>query len=312
MGRTPEATLCAPQRHLASARRVTGTCLTPPEVLAVANSLSSGSGSMAGPSPAKPPSPAQWGPAEVRLARQLVARLRDALGTRPGQEHEWLGPVRRRDPALGAHLERQAFRPKRPASWRARPRMWLTELDIAAVMRQYEGLHGFHFVGVFPRDFAKRLPGGACVSRSMCALNVPALLAKGTRRLGFVVNMDDHTQRGSHWAACYVGLQPRAPARFGVWYYDSVAQPPPAEVTAFMQRMRAEVLQAFGPRVGARFVCEHNTVQRQFQDTECGIYACLFLVACITTRRSFSDICQTVMQRDERVASLRHVFFRGG
>ena len=77
-----------------------------------------------------------------------------------------------------------------------------------------------------------------------------------------------------------------------------------------MRRMQDEAHAVFPSRTAARFACTYNTVQRQFKDTECGVYACLFLVACLTTARPFQDICERGMQRDERVAQLRHVFFR--
>ena len=251
-----------------------------------------------------------WERGEVALARRVMRSVHDALGTRPGQEEAWMATVQRRDPRLYAQLAREAYRPLRPTAWQADPNYWLNSDDIAAVMRQYEGHKGFRFVGVFPRDFATRGSDNRCVSTPMCALHVATLRAAGTPRAGIVFNMDKHTQRGAHWAGCYMCVDPKDARRFGVWYYDSLANPPPREIAAFMTRIRDEALAAFGPKVGGRFKCEANRVQRQFQNTECGIYSCLFLVACLTTARTFGEICGKVMKRDAAVARLRHVFFR--
>lgn len=243
------------------------------------------------------------------MVRELARRVHATVGTHPGEEHKWLdlAQVRRR-PGLHAELSR-AFRPKRPASWQANPRTWLSSVDIAEVMRQYETSHGLHFVGVFPRDFATRVMG-RCVSEPMCNLHVRALQDAGRSSAGIVFNMDKHTQRGSHWAACFVGVNPRRRHRFGVWYYDSVARPPPPEIAAFMQRMQSEAREVFGDKVGARFQRAHNVVRRQYKNTECGIYACLFLVACIATNETFDTICRGIMADDDTTFITRDVLFR--
>ena len=121
--------------------------------------------------------------------------------------------------------------------------------------------------------------------------------------------MDNHTQRGSHWVACYMGLNPRVPQRYGIWYYDSVARPAPPEIAQFMQRMHAEVQQAHLP-AAARFQLRSNRVRKQYQNTECGIYACAFLIACVTTPLPFDTICQHVMEPDATTRKLRRVLFR--
>lgn len=249
---------------------------------------------------------------ERQRTRAMVADVHRLLGTSAGRELAWLPALRRVNPALAADLERRAFRPPRPTAWRARPNTWLSELDIRAVMRQYDGVRGFRFVGTFPRDFAAPDPDAPrrCVSAPMCALSVAGLRRAGTPRVGVVFNMDTHDQSGSHWVAAYVCVDPRDRTRFGAWYYDSVANPPPREIAAFLTRMADEARAEFAPATAARFRVAHNVTQRQFKNTECGVYACLFLVACLTTRRPFEDVCATVMQRDAKVAELRHVFFR--
>jgi hypothetical protein len=123
-----------------------------------------------------------------------------------------------------------------------------------------------------------------------------------------VFNMDKHTGRGSHWTACYVGLDPARPHRFGAFYYDSVGIQPPLEIRAFVRRIAAEAGAAFGGV--PPFVTAHNTVRKQFRDTECGVYAMLFLVACVEIEMPFEDICTHLIKRDGDMHALRSIFFR--
>ncbi len=273
---------CSPARF--GTKAVTGTCLSRQEIAAVAKVVG-----------VRPPGGGGG-------LGALLRRLHDVIGTRPGEEERWANALLLRP--LQSTLS-AAFRPAHPAEWTRNPRFWLSDLDINRVMRQYEHSHGdrFKFVGVFPRDFAKRDVLRRCVSADMCALSAASVLAEGRSEFGVVFNMDDHTQRGSHWTALYCCLNPQRRNRYGIWYYDSVAKPPPKEIQAFMQRIVAEV--------GApRFSGHVNTVRRQFENTECGVYSMFFIVACITTGRSFQDLCENLMRDDDAMQKLRAVFFR--
>lgn len=301
---------CSPARFVSADETLlaTGSCLTAEEVLTTAQvvgvvtaadvaTASSAASALLGFDPAA-----------------LVLRLHEKLGTKPGEEDRWASnrAVSSR-PGLRQRLL-SAFRPTHPKAWLKEPRFWLSNLDIDAVMRQYQEVGatrspGFRFVGVFPRDFASPLDGSSCVSEAVCRLHVADELRAGVRQLGFVINLDKHTGRGTHWTSCYVGLDPGRPGRFGLWYYDSVGRAPPAEVRAFSKRIQAEVAAAL-PASAADFVVSHNRVRKQFMESECGVYAMFFLVACVQTDVSFEDLCSRVMRRDNDMHALRRVFFR--
>jgi hypothetical protein len=246
---------------------------------------------------------------------ELTARLHRRFGSLPGEEDRWIdAPEVRRRPGLSQRLA-AAYRPTFPAEWLSNPKSWLSNLDIDAVMHQYQAhlgpTRGFRYVGLFPRDFAAPKQGGTCVSEAMCRLRVKDLLAEGVRQFGCVFNLDKHTGRGSHWTACYVGLEPeRRPHRFGFFYYDSVGNRPPAEMRAFGERVRAEVAEAMGPEAGEAFAIKHNRIRKQFLDSECGIYAMFFVVSSVQTEASFETLCRDVMRRDKDMHELRDVFFR--
>lgn len=238
--------------------------------------------------------------------RVLVGRVHAALGTQPGHEDAWLSRVPRK---LAEEIQ-DAFRPEHPAEWVHNPRQWLSTTDIESVMEQYEdAVRGFRFVGVFPRDFATKSSwSGRCVSEAMCALDVKSLLAQGVRCLGFVFNMDTHELPGSHWMALFAGIDASTPGRFGVFYYDSVAKAPPPEIHSFMASLRAQI-GSMDPRMGKKFGLHWNTTRRQFHNTECGVFAISFLVACLTTKLSFQSLCER-MGDDDAMFRLRNHFFR--
>lgn len=300
------ATHCSPARYENALK--TGTCLTAPEVHEVASQLgiSTGLASVGALSSGFDPA-------------ALISRLHDRLGTRPGEEEKWISaPEVARQPRLSQRLS-AAFRPESPQEWVRNPNFWLSNLDIEAVMRQYEEhlgpTKGFRFLGVFPRDFASppdRGRQGTCVSNVICQLHVTDLLAEGRQHLGCIFNLDKHTGTGSHWTSVYVGLNPLQPHRFGFLYYDSVGRRMPAETKAFADRLEREVTDAMGPEAGKAFAAgtKHNTVRKQFLDTECGIYAMFFIVACVQTDLPFEQICRDVMRHDRDMHKLRSVFFR--
>ena len=287
MASTPgkKPTHCAPKRY--EKLKETGTCLAPSDVTEVARSV--------GLDPIGKP------------LRQLVGSIHSMMGTNPGQEEKWLSsPTVKR---WGGDLVQRitsSFRPVRPRSWSDNPNTWLNTYDIEHVLNQYQESHrAFKFVGVFPRDFATRTWTGRCVSPPMCSLSVAELKKEGRDEFGIVFNMDTHDQKGSHWTACYGCINPRKKKRFGIWYYDSVGTAPPKEITAFMKAFAADV---GGGRTG--FVVDRNRVRRQFGNTECGIFSLFFIVVCLTTRRSFDDICRNVMGHDATMNRLRKVFYR--
>ena len=196
----------------------------------------------------------------------------------------------------------QRFRPKMPSSWSSNAKEWLTNVDIDACMKQYEERWpAFEFLGTMPVDFAERVaPSGRCVSREdLCTFNPHA--RKHKTQFGMVINMDRHDQEGSHWCALYCDVNSRA-RNFGIWYYNSVACPPPEPIHAFMKRIATQVQ-------NRRFSVRHNTVRRQFESTECGVFSIVFLLYMLDGRHAFADVCQ-LMRKDVDMNRLRAMLYR--
>jgi hypothetical protein len=327
--------LCAPDRFCH--HRQTGCCLTLDDLAQVEAAT-------------RPPGP---GPAEgAPTFATLLRTLHRRFGTKRGGETAWLdAPAVRSRPALHARLTR-AFRPTAPTAWAKNPRFWLSSLDIQRVMEQYVRRNSdFYFAGVHPLDFASPADGNAanalppppalapltapmnalaaplnatarasprrrCISQSMCDLDVARLGRAGHRHVGAVINMDRHDSAGSHWVACYAGLDPARPL-YGIYYYDSVALPPPREIADFMRRhvaaqaarLPSALRTAHTNAAGRPFEIRHNTVRRQFKNTECGVFSVFFLLSCIEGRKTFDQICADT-GADDDMHALRRVLFR--
>ena len=66
---------------------------------------------------------------------------------------------------------------------------WLSTSDINNVLQQYQELdHSFKFLGALPSDFYK-------------VIKVDYSQIKNYKKIGVVLNLDDHTQKGSHWVS---------------------------------------------------------------------------------------------------------------
>jgi len=199
------------------------------------------------------------------------------------------------------------FKPKKPESWQNNPREWLNTYDILNVMKQYEESDAsFHFVGVFPVDFAaKNSSSGYCIVQEMCQLNLQDVWNRGIRKVGVVFNLDRHDQSGSHWTSLFIGLDPKK-KNFGVFYYDSVASSPPHEIATFMKARKLE-LEELHVKHRHKVRYEVNRVRRQYKGTECGVFSILFQIMMLT--HSFEDVCKN-MGYDDDVVQFRNILYR--
>lgn len=273
---------------------VPGTCLTLDDLLAVARALR------------LPADDASSG-APHRRGERLLQELHEAFGTRPGTERAWLEDGRVAQDRDASSRLRAAFRPLMPHEWLEDDRAWLSGADIEAVMEQYgDAVPSFWMVGVFPLDFAVRPggEGGRCVAEEMCGFRLERMRASGRTSAGIILNLDRHDQPGSHWVALYVDADPASPM-YGVYYYDSVSRRPPREVRDFAAAVRRDAAALGLPPMPF----EWNKVRRQFKDTECGVFAMLFVVCALSREFDFATICDA-MGTDDQLHALRAVFFQ--
>lgn len=247
--------------------------------------------------------------AKIRVSatkKQIVRQFKEKLGKTCGTaEHCWV----QQDfvsSQTKSRILNKAFRPLKPKEWYRNRQTWLNTYDILKVMKQYEDKYkDFWFIGVFPIDFNEKNEYGYCVAPEMCSFDISKVLEK-KKRFGMVLNLDRHDQSGSHWVGLYCNLDPKK-ANFGIYYYDSVAYPPPKQVAAFMKLVEKQMIDKFGREVGSHFAMRYNKIQKQFDNYDCGVFSEVFLTQ-ILKNIKFDDICKR-MKTDREINLLRDVLY---
>lgn len=267
-----------------------------------------------------------------RPAKELWEALNERMGAvckGVGREACW---VERLDQGGRTPEIARSVRPKRPGTWKANPHQWLTNYDILAVMKQYEEdpAKEFLFLGVFPIDFEAKTMFGSCLFQEVCSFNIQSMIAavgaKGKKRgkrpprfVGMITNLDRHDESGSHWTALFLCIDPFHPC-FGAYYYDSVrAAKPPAEVWAFMERMRDEAHAALAGHAAlaehARpFALDYVKERHQYGHSECGMFCIMYfenwfqVLEELGNRATFRDVARIHMTDDMVYAARNRVF----
>lgn len=213
------------------------------------------------------------------------------------------------DPRHKESLE-ENFRPKKPKEWYNNRYTWLNTFDILDVMKQYEMLYkDFMFMGVHPIDFQSTYPGNptVCIGKVFCQFDIKThVFDLNKRRFAIVLNLDKHNQSGSHWVSVYCNFDTKA-KNFGVYYYDSVAYPPPKPVLHFMKTIQNQVKSYLAPK--RSFEVTFNKMQKQTENTECGVFSIVFLTQMLKAKHDFEYVCQH-MRRDSGINQIRDIIYR--
>ena len=246
--------------------------------------------------------------AEMENSITLQQALDKRFASCNGKEVCWLEqPSVKQSQNLYTKLKKN-FKPKKPESWKRNKREWLNTYDILYVMKQYAEAHThFEFLGVFPVDFQAKTGGDQCIVQSMCNFTVKGLLDSGKTAFGIVWNLDKHNQPGSHWVACYASLDPKD-SKFGICYFDSVGKEPPQEIFNFMKNIKDQCKLIFKEKM-SKFVTKFNCTQKQFKNTECGVFSMVFIKFCLENQhKSFRQV-KRMIGRDDEIHQFRDVLY---
>lgn len=265
------------------------TCYSPDSLKVIAKSLNSSSGKNVVP--------------EAGAPMTIWKALKSALKTRCDTEKCWA-----EQPFVSFHdrmILMDHFRPHAPAEWKHNERSWLSNIDIERVMRQYEKKRpDFDFLGVVPVDFAQKMYMNRCVVQKMCDMDVDNLAERGKTKLGCVINLDPHDQPGSHWVAFIICTKGK---NKGAYFYDSIARSPPRMISEFLDAI-VEKMQEKDPT----FPYRHNTIRRQYKNTECGVFCLKFLEDMLSGRKPFDKVCEAMPYDDDTFKMRKHYFDHSG
>lgn len=213
-------------------------------------------------------------------------------------------------------IEENTFRPEGPS----KKYEWLSTTDINSVISQYqEKYKNFLFLGAVPADF-EELP-----VLGISDLNFKDLEKEGKTKIGLVINLDDHTQGGSHWVGLFTDLE-----KNHIYYFDSFAKKPSSRTRKFINRILKYLYKKeYNKNIRInkllsvlkdkdqdsklanelkKFDIRYNNIQHQINNSECGVYSTNFIIRSVAGE-SFDDITQNI-NRDDKMNKCRGVYFR--
>jgi hypothetical protein len=216
------------------------------------------------------------------------------------------------------------FRPEGPE----KKYEWLSTTDINDVVSQYQEKHkNFLFLGAVPADF-EELP-----VLGIHDLDFKELEKEGKTKIGMVINLDEHDKGGSHWVGLFANLKEGQ-----VYYFDSFAKKPYKKTRKFINKIVKHIyrnkyqkdikinnvihklknIENFeNDKTGGsdpviknlnKLDIKYNTIQHQFNNSECGVYSINFVVR-LVGGESFEDITNNITN-DEKMNGCRKAYFR--
>ena len=233
---------------------------------------------------------------------ELVKSLDAHMTPMCGANQQWCWAEKLRAAAVPVD---EVLRPVKPSEWKKDPHTWLSNFDIEKVMKQYEDDKRFRYklMGVYPMDFAKVYP-------EVRAIDIAALRRDGRDYLGYILNLDNHDEPGSHWVSLFLCVNPDQPA-YGAYFYDSVGTEPAQEIHDFL----ASVIQPQCQRLYEKPLPFYwNKRQNQRRNTECGVFSMNFQIKLLRKllekpTMSVRNIVK-IKADDKKVSLLRDILFR--
>jgi len=196
---------------------------------------------------------------------------------------------------------------------------WLSTIHINDVMSQYEKKYDdFKFFGAVPIDFDE-LP-----FLGIKDIDFAELYNSGKKKIGFVFNLDEHWQSGSHWVALYSDLEKNQ-----IYFFDSYGKRPEKRIRNLVKRIskwcygkehcvndKCSELNTSDSymrpksknRIENKINVEYNHNRHQYKGSECGVYSLNFILRQLNGE-SYENIVNNKTLDDE-VNQCRDVYFK--
>jgi len=166
-------------------------------------------------------------------------------------------------------------------------------------MEQYmEVYKNFLFLGPSPIDFETKI-NNVCVWPELCNLSLKEQLKKGITKYGIVLNLDKHTEGGSHWVAIFIDLKKKF-----IFYFDSCDGDIPKEVKSFTYKIKEQC-----KKLNIKLkVFNNKGLQHQTGTTECGIYVLYFIINLLEDTKPVNYFKKNRIP-DEEMEKFRSIYF---
>jgi hypothetical protein len=258
---------------------------------------------------------------------QLVSELESRLADECSEQTCWLRLDFVRELENEDILE-NTFRPKGPS----KKYDWLSTTHINDVIKQYqEAYKEFLFLGAVPYDF-EDLP-----FLGIANLNFSELDNNDKYKIGIIINLDEHYKNGSHWVALYTDLRNNQ-----IYFFDSVGKKPQKRIRKFINRItkylyfkkynqkllindvienikkvynspnkpikKKKINKYLQNLINGNFDIKYNSIQHQFENSECGVYSMNFIIR-LVEGEPFDSIINNIT-RDKEMNANRKIYFR--
>ena len=243
--------------------------------------------------------------------KELVDNLEKKLKSKCSDQLCWLSLVKN---STNDDIKEEINNTIRPLGPKGKHE-WLSTTDINDVVSQYEKqFNDFIFLGAVPADFEQ------LISSQASNINFDDFEKDKKYQIGMVINLDDHTQGGSHWVALYINLKKNQ-----IYYFDSFAKKPSKRTKLFINKIFNFLYnKKYGKKININkllsdlksdknsvklpsFSVKYNTVQHQFKNSECGVYSLNFIIR-LVRGESFDAITKNPTS-DDVINSCRGVYF---
>ena len=193
------------------------------------------------------------------------------------------------------------FAPQAPESWKKNPNEWLSSIDIANSMKQYEhAVPSFLFIGPSPVDYDEIVEDGACVWNELCKFDLMKHIKNGKVKIGVIFNTDTHDKPGAHWVSLFIDVRAKV-----LFFFDSTSDKPQNRIKRFMKMVREQ-----GKEHGIKFNVFINDVPHQRDDTECGVYSLFMIIHMLTGKMRVRDFLDKKKKMtDKYMQKFRRHFF---
>ena len=101
-------------------------------------------------------------------------------------------------------------------------------------------------------------------------------IKKNKKRLGMVINLDEHDKSGSHWVGLFTDLVKKQ-----LYFFDSYGHKPDKQIKTFMKKVakyfNKDIDLSESINRGDHDI-KYNKIRHQYKGSECGVYSMNFII----------------------------------
>lgn len=202
---------------------------------------------------------------------------------------------------LDSEIINYTFAPQAPDTWKKNPNEWLSSIDIANSMKQYEhAVPSFVFIGPSPVDYDAIIDNGKCVWEELCEFELSKHIKNGKKKIGIIFNTDTHDKPGAHWVSVFIDVRAKV-----IFFFDSTSDTPQTRISKFIKTVKDQ-----GSENGIQFKVYINDVAHQRNNTECGVYSLFMIIHMLTGKMNVHDFMDKNKKlTDKYMQRFRRKFF---